>query len=93
MLSKVNDIHQVMRSRLFERLWPGTGVCFDLYQTADAGPTLLGDLFHQDGDFLLVEVVIDVVRKAGPGNASPNRVWGGLEITYYSKDRLSLIHI
>lgn len=90
-LSKVNDIHRVVRDRLFANLWPGTGLCFSIYQPYDAGPEQLGELFSQGAHFLSVEVRIDEVVKAGPGIHSPNRVFGALEISYHSKDRLDMI--
>lgn len=90
-LETVNDIHRVVRDPLFLNLWPGTGVCFGLHQPYDAGPEQMGELFSQDNPFLMVEVRIDDVRKSGPGVHTPNRVFGGLEISYHSKDRLDMI--
>lgn len=90
-LQKVNDIHRVVRERLFANLPAGMGLCFSLYQTTDAGPDQKGELFQQDDPFLMVETRIDEVRKAGPGVHSPNRVFGALEITLQSKDRLDMI--
>lgn len=87
----VNAIHRVAREIAFDHLWPGTGICFSLYQAEDAGPGSRGELFHQNADFLMLEVVIDDVRKSGPGVHSPNRVWGGIQLAYHTKDRLDAI--
>lgn len=85
---KVSDIRRMVRDRLFANLWPGTGLCFSLYKTKDAGPNQLGELFHQDQPFLMVEVRIDDVTSASPGSHTPRRVLGALEITYHSKSSL-----
>jgi hypothetical protein len=90
-LDRVNDIHSVVRGVLFDNLWSEAGLCFSIFQVEDASAHLRGNLFQQDHPFLMCEVVIDIVRKAGPGIHSPNRVWGGLELTYYAKERLDLL--
>lgn len=90
-LAKVNDIHRVVREILFAEMWADVGLCFSLFQVDDASANLRGNLFQQDLDFLMCEVVIDVVRKAGPGIHSPNRVWGGLELVYFTKEHLDLL--
>lgn len=86
-MQKVAEIHGLVRSVVFDHLPAGQGICFSLYRPEDAGPLQLGDLFHQDADFMMVEVRIDEVQKSGPGIHSPNRVFGGLEITFHTKDR------
>lgn len=90
-LAKVNDIHVQVRTQVFANLWAGVGVCFSYYQAEDAGPAGLGDLFLQNDDFLMVEVIIDQVVKSGPGIHSPNRVFGAIELTLLSKDRLDMV--
>lgn len=90
-MQRVNDIHRVVRELAFDNLWPDVGICFSLQQTDDAGPGQYGDLFHQNRDFLMVEVETDAVRKSGPGRHSPNRVWGGVTLTYHTKDRLDAV--
>lgn len=90
-MQNVNDIHQVVRERLFARLPAGLGVCFSYFQTQDAGPAQLGELFHQDADFLLFEVVIDSVRRAGPGKHTHKKVRGGIELSLHTKDQLDLV--
>lgn len=87
-LEKLNDIEKVVRPQVFAHLWPGVGVCFSLYQTDDAGPAQLGELFEQSEDFLMVETIIDDTRRIGPGHFAATRVMGGVEITYHTKDRL-----
>jgi hypothetical protein len=88
-MDNVNDIHRVVRSELFS-LMPMQGrICFGYLTPEDAGPNTLGDLFEQDLDFLMVEVMIDDVRRAGPSTSSPRRVWGHIEFALHSKGRLN----
>ena len=88
-MENVNDIHRVVRTEIFA-LMPAEGrICFSYLVPEDAGPAGLGDLFEQDLDFLMVEVNIDKVRRAGPSVVSPRRAWGHLELALHSKDRLN----
>lgn len=90
-LQNVSDIHRVIRDRVFSNLWPDTGISFDLNQAHDAGPEQFGELFNQNKQFMVVEVRIDEVVKSGPGVHSPNRVYGALELSYQTKDRLDMV--
>lgn len=85
---RVNDVHKLVRDVVFDNLGGDMGLCFSPYQTTDAGPRGLGNLFHQDDPFLMVEVRVDDVEKIGPGVHTLNRVHGALEITYHTKDML-----
>lgn len=87
-MNDIFEIHHVVRDQVLSNLWVGGRVCFSLFQPDDAGPLQAGNLFNQNLDFIMVEVMIDDVRRAGPGVLSPRRVWGGLELGHYTKDRL-----
>lgn len=84
-MENVNDIHRVVRSVLSSTLPVEGRICFSYLTPEDAGPAGLGDLFEQDLDFLMVEVNIDRVQRAGPSVVSPRRVWGHLELALHSK--------
>lgn len=88
-MDNVNDIHRVVRGELFSLMPQAGRICFGYDTPEDAGPNDLGDLFQQDQPFLMVEVVIDKVRRAGPGRHSPRRVRGNVALSNYSKDRLN----
>lgn len=88
-MDNVNDIHRVVRGELFTLMPMNGRICFGYETPEDAGPADLGDLFEQDLNFLMVEVNIDRVQRAGPGRHSPRRVWGHIEMAAHSKDRLN----
>lgn len=60
-------------------------VAFDMVEAIDAGPNASGDLFKQNEEFLLFELVVDDVRRAGPGWVSPRRVQGALDLSLMTK--------
>lgn len=81
------EVKHMIRDQLFDDL-PLPRICFSYFIPEDAGPGMLGDLFEQDKDFLLVEVDIASVGRAGPGRFTQRRAYGSLDLTYYTKDRL-----
>ena len=88
-MDNVNDIHKVVRGEIFSLMPEDGRVCFGYLTPEDAGPAGLGDLFEQNLDFLMVELTVDQVRRSGPGMHSPRRVWGSVELSLFSKDRMN----
>lgn len=87
-MNNINEIHRVVREELFGIMPTEGRMCFSYLNPEDAGPATLGDLFEQDLDFLMAEVMIERVERAGPSIYSPRRVWGSIEFGYHTKDRL-----
>lgn len=88
-MDNVNDIHRVVRTELFSLMPEDGRICFSYLVPEDAGPANLGDLFKQDLDFLMVEIELSPVRRAGPGQGSPRRVAGAIHFSLMSKDRMN----
>lgn len=87
MLNSTSDGLRHIRQILFENALDTDSFCFSLDVTDDAGKQGRGDLFRQDEDFFMVETEIDEVSRAGPGQYAPVRVWGRLDLSYYTMDR------
>lgn len=88
MHTSLNSVYRAIRQIVFDNRGVDDSFCFDLGESTDASSNQRGDLFEQNGDFYLVEVEIDQVTKAGPGTSSPRRVYGGVDIRFFTKDRL-----
>lgn len=81
------EVEHVVRDLLFADL-PIERICFSYFVPEDAGPTMAGDLFEQNKDFLLVEVDTAQVGRVGPGRFTQRRAYGGVDLVYYTKERL-----
>ena len=64
---------------------------FSLDDPIDASQANVGELFNQDSDFFIVECESDEVVRSGPTIYSPNRCFGTLYISLYTKNSLSAI--
>lgn len=77
-----------IRRILQQKLTEDDSVVYKLGETDDAGPAGRGDLSRQNKPWFVLDTVIDDVARAGPGQTSPVRVWGGIDMVYLTKDWL-----
>lgn len=84
MLDSLTDLEVRVRDYVLGRSG-ARRVTFDVIEGIDCSSNVSGDLFKQDEDFLLFELNVDDVRRAGPGWVSPRRVHGALDISLFTK--------
>lgn len=88
MYASIADAMIEIRRIIHGNLTATDSLTYSMGETDDAGPAGRGDLSKQNEPWYVIETVIDDKQKAGPGVFSPRRVWGGLDVTYLTKDRL-----
>lgn len=84
MLSSVTEVESRVRNHVIS-LAAGKLFAFDMIEAVDASSTQAGDLFEQNEDFWLFEVVISDVKRAGPGYNSPRRYYCTLDLALFTK--------
>lgn len=85
MLESFADFEREVRGIIFSNATPEHRFCFGLEATEDASANNVGPLFNQNEDFLMFELFVDEVRRAGPGITSPRRAWATLTIGLMTK--------
>lgn len=70
---------------------PTSLFAFSMIDAIDASQANAGDLFKQDNDFFIAESECSEVKRSGPTLLSPNRCFGTLYISLYTKQNLSAI--
>ena len=86
MLNSFTDFEKSVRDTIFENASPDLRFCFSLSSPVDASANQAGDLFRQNGDFLLVETNIQSVRRAGVSWDAPRRIYADLTLSWVTKD-------
>lgn len=74
-----------IRQHVSQLAAPGMLYTFDLDEAQDASALRAGTLLEQDKDFWLFEVHTMDTGRAGPGQVSPGRSWGEMDITFFTK--------
>jgi hypothetical protein len=85
MLTSITDLHTHVRDIVFNRAPEGLRFTFDLDEAQDLGTAQAGSLLEQNADFVLFDVEVIDVRRAGPSDASPQRCHGSLTLELFSK--------
>lgn len=85
MIESFADFERRVRGMIFSNAPADMKFCFSLEATEDASANAAGPLFEQNDDFLMFEIDVDRVRRAGPGVHSPRRAWGTLTIGLITK--------
>lgn len=82
----IADAHAAIREIAIDLAAPTLRYAFDFSEDTDVGLLAAGPLFKQDGDFLLLESVVEQGGRAGPSLASPLRYAGSLFLSVMTKD-------
>ena len=64
---------------------------FSMAEPFDASNSNSGNLFEQDDDFFIIESESDSVLRAGPSLLSPNRCFGTVYVSLFTKKQLSTL--
>lgn len=84
-LSSQTELEIRFRNYVDGKVSPQTRYAYDLAEGLDLSDNKSGDLFKQNNDFVLFELGITDVRRAGPSVVSPTRVWGTLDLSLFTK--------
>lgn len=84
-LSSLTDLEVRFRNYVDGKVPSALLYAYNLEEGLDLSVNKAGDLFKQNKDFVLLELTIDRVRRAGPSRVSPTRVWGTLDLSIFTK--------
>lgn len=84
-LSSQTELEIRFRNYVDGKVSTQTRYAYDLAEGLDLSDNKSGDLFKQNNDFVLFELGITDVRRAGPSVVSPTRVWGTLDLSLFTK--------
>ena len=85
MLESFADFERRVRGIIFQNAAADHLFCFGLEATEDASANNAGPLFSQNADFLMFELDVERVKRAGPGMECPRRAWATLTIGLMTK--------
>ena len=84
-LSSQTELEIRFRNYVDGKVSPQLRYAYDLAEGLDLSANNSGDLFKQNNDFVLFELGITDVRRAGPSVVSPTKVWGTLDLALFTK--------
>lgn len=84
-LSSLTELDIRFRNYADDKFPPEALYAYNLEEGLDLSLNNAGELFQQNKDFILLELSIDQVRRAGPSRVSPTRVWGTLDLSIFTK--------
>lgn len=87
MLESFAAFTRSVRDIVFENAGGDLLFCFSLSHPMDASSNQAGDLFKQNGDFLLVETTIRTSGRAGVGKEAPRRVTAEVGLAWLTKEQ------
>lgn len=85
MLSSMTEVEERIRNYVHSKVTPEMLYAFDLTECEDTSDNGAGVLVEQNKDFWLFEIVIDNGKRAGPGQHSPRRYYGSLDLAFFTK--------